>query len=236
MGVLTLQAVYSVSIDSECGLSFLQVQGGPSYPSPPPPPLLWLSDVCMSDIVEVCVYVRVCFSMPGIVPKVLGRCMNVCMCVRVRVPDLIVLKWCRGCVFTWVRSECSIVKWCSKCAGFGHMDSVLVCVCVCVCVLACTWAHPHVHMPRLNQCLWQGCLSWPLPGHHDVCVCQCVCMGLCLCERTYTHACSASTNGQSLWGPLFSAMLLLRHIVPGHRNRSSPLPLNGPKTKPCQAS
>lgn len=53
---------------------------------------------------------------------------------------------------------------------------------------------------------------------------------------TYMHACGAFTNGQSLWGPLLSAVLLFRHIVPGHRNRSSPLPLNRPKTKPCQAS
>lgn len=40
MEVLTLKAVYSVTIDSECGLSFLQVQGGLSYPAPPPPPPL----------------------------------------------------------------------------------------------------------------------------------------------------------------------------------------------------
>lgn len=233
MGVLTLKAVYSPTIACECGLSFLQVLGA-SLLSPPPPSLLWLSDVCMSDIVEVCMCVRVCgFSMPLIVLKVLGRCLSVRMCVHVCVQDLIVLKWSRGCVFMWVRSECSIVKWRSECAvwlGFGYLDPMLVSV------LPCTWAHPHVHMLCLHQCLWQGCLSWPLPRRHGVCACMCVCIRLCLRECTYTHTCSASTNGQSLWGPLFSTMLLLRHIVPGHRNRSSPLPLNRPKTKPCQAS
>lgn len=69
-----------------------------------------------------------------------------------------------------------------------------------------------------------------------LCVCACTCMDLCLCECTYEYTCSASTKGLSLWGPLFSATLLWSHIVPGYRNRSSPLPLNRPKTKPCQAS
>lgn len=39
-------------------------------------------DMCMSDIVEVCMCVCKCvFSMPVIVLKVLGRCMSLCMCV-----------------------------------------------------------------------------------------------------------------------------------------------------------
>lgn len=58
----------------------------------------------------------------------------------------------------------------------------------------------------------------------------------CAYVGAYMHACSASINGQFMWGPLFSSTLPLRHIVPGHRNRSSPLALNRPKTKPCQAS
>lgn len=127
----------------------------------------------------------------------------------------------------WSHCQCGeVVQQVYSLAGIWFSTLCTLCVFVCQHVRA---------YPSPQHYLQQGLLSWPLPSHHALqCVCVCVCM--CLNKCTYTHACSAFTNGQSLWGPLFSAILLLRHIVPGHRNRSSPLPLNRPKTKPCQAS
>lgn len=107
-------------------------------------------------------------------------------------------------------------------------------------ILTCVWLR--VSMFTQHTCTLApfstifGKVACPDPTHPSFMAVACVCMCLLPCKCMYTHACNGFTNGQSLQGPLFSAMLLFSHIVPGHRNRSSPLPFNRPKTKPCQAS
>lgn len=125
-------------------------------------------------------------------------------------------------MFLTIKSNGATVKWCRAsvtCPGYAYIG----CACVHMHVIITTCAHACFLVDLSSFMFVKVVCPDTCPG---------ITMFMCLC--TYMHVCSDPANAQSLWRPLFSAVLLLNCL--GIETKSSPLPLNRPKTKTCQAS